>query len=74
MRNVAGLSLAIGTVRELFGQRRDRLRQFVADGCGRPQILNRVAAFGDGLIRPIERAVECLEAFAGCAGSRSRAL
>src|SRR6185295_7627568 len=46
--------LAVRSASEIFGQRRHRLSQFVDDGCGGPEILNRVAAFDDGLIRPSE--------------------
>src|SRR5262249_29003749 len=47
-----GALLAIAGV-ELFGERSNRLRQFVAYDDGGTQILNRVAAFGDGLIGPV---------------------
>ena len=55
---------------ELFGQRGDRLRQFVAHDRRRSQILNRVAAFDDGLIRPIESAVERLDGFPRVGGQQ----
>src|SRR5262249_9170261 len=48
-----GALLPVGVV-ELFGQGRDRLRQFVANDRGRTQILNGVAAFDEGLVRPVE--------------------
>src|SRR5262245_12250130 len=52
--------LAIAAL-ELFGQRRNGLRQFVAHDRGRSQVLNRVTAFDDRLIRSVESSVECLE-------------
>src|SRR5262245_57433506 len=46
------------TVIELFRQRRDRLCQFIGQDRRRSQVLNRVAAFDDGLIGTVESLVE----------------
>src|SRR5262245_27866982 len=52
--------LTVWFLSEFFGKRCNRLSQFVGDVCRGAEILNGVAAFDDGLVRPIERAIECL--------------
>ena len=70
MRNVAELFSPSAPLVSSSANDRDGLRQFVAHGCGRPQILNRVAAFGDGLISPIESAVQRLDGLSGMLGQQ----
>src|SRR5262249_31378216 len=68
-------ALLASTVVQLFGQPRDRLRQLVVHDGGRSQILNRVTPFGDRLIRPVERDVECVDRLRGLRGQEiARAL
>ena len=56
---------AITGAAEFFTQRGQSLRQFVGNGCGGTQILNRIATFDDGLVGSIESLFESFLRFAG---------
>ena len=48
---------------KLVAERADGDGEIVGDDGGRAQVLNRIAALGDGLRRAIDRALECLLRF-----------